>query len=111
MQVFAALVARGGVKAPDQVPGDVTLGPRGERLFAALRVDVEAARRERRRFATACLDWTERRPHLGGALGAALWAEVVSRGWIVRRSGSRAVVLTPAGARGLKRALGATVGR
>jgi len=111
VQLFAALVARGGLQAPGQVPGDVVLGSRGERVFSALRVDVAAARRERRRFATACLDWTERRPHLGGALGAAVWAELVSRGWIVRRSGSRAVVLTPAGARGLKRTLGTTVGR
>src|SRR5438477_492894 len=104
--LFKGLVARGALKAPSEVPGDVALGSRGQRLFAALRVDLESARRERRRFATACLDWTERRPHLGGALGAALWAELLARGWIVRRPGTRAVVLTAAGARGLKRALG-----
>jgi len=104
--LFEALVARDALKAPDSVPGDVALGARGARLFGTLRVDLDSARQERRRFATACLDWAERRPHLGGALGAALWAELVSRGWIVRRPGTRAVVLTAAGTRGLKRALG-----
>src|SRR5207253_5960105 len=81
-----------------------------DHLAGRLGVDLEAARQERRRFATACLDWTERRPHLGGALGAAVWAELVSRGWIVRRPGTRAVVVTAAGTRGLRRTLGVTLG-
>jgi DNA-binding transcriptional ArsR family regulator len=104
--VFNALVARRAVKPLKDVPGDVALGPQAGALFETLGVDLEGVRRERRRFALACLDWTERKPHLGGALGAALWAEWVARGWIVRRPGTRAVVLTGAGARGLKRTLG-----
>jgi DNA-binding transcriptional ArsR family regulator len=46
------------------------LTPAGRNAFEALGVDVEAARGLRRRFAFACLDWSERRPHLAGALGA-----------------------------------------
>jgi len=76
------------------------------RVFRTLGVELDEAREKRRRFATACLDWTERQPHLGGALGAALWAELTARGWIARRPGTRAVAVTPAGARGLKRTLG-----
>jgi len=107
--VFKALVAGRALTTPSSIPGDVELGPRAHRLFEQLGVDLEVARRERRRFATACLDWTERQPHLGGALGAALWSEVMARGWIARRPGTRAVVITAAGSRGLKRTLGVAV--
>ena len=104
--VFRALVASHAVRAQPEVPGDVELGPRAGHVFGKLGVDLDVARQERRRFATACLDWTERQPHLGGAVGAALWAELTARGWIVRRPGTRAVAVTSAGTRGLKRALG-----
>jgi len=104
--VFTALVAGGALMPPRKIPGDVELGPRANRLFETLGVDLEIARQERRHFATACLDWTERLPHLGGALGAAVWSEVGARGWIARRPGTRAVVITAAGTRGLKRTLG-----
>jgi len=104
--IFNALVTRKAVQAPDAAPGDIALGPRAGAVFGTLGVDLAAARSERRRFATACLDWTERRPHLGGALGAALWAELTARRWIMRRPGTRAVIVTRPGARALKRALG-----
>ena len=107
--VFRALVDRDGLRKPKEVPGDVELGPQAQRLFGALGLDMAVVRQERRRFATTCLDWTERQPHLGGALGAALWAELVARGWIVRRPGTRTVIVTSAGARGLKRRLGVAV--
>jgi len=104
--VFKALVARGALKPQAEVPGDVELGPRAQRLFEGLGIDLDVVRQERRRLATTCLDWTERQPHLAGALGAALWGELTSRGWIVRRPGTRAVLVTTAGARGLRRRLG-----
>jgi DNA-binding transcriptional ArsR family regulator len=104
--VFKALVDRRAVKTQTDVPGNVELGPQAGPLFGTLGVGLDAVMRERRRFAFACLDWTERKPHLGGALGAALCAELVGCGWIVRRPGTRAVLLTRAGARGLKRTLG-----
>ena len=107
--VFKALVVGGALTAPRKIPGDVELGPQAHSLFKGLGVDLEVARQERRRFATACLDWTERQPHLGGALGAALWSEVMARGWIARRPGTRAVVITAGGTRGLKRTLGVAV--
>jgi DNA-binding transcriptional ArsR family regulator len=104
--VFTALVARQAVRPQKETPGEVELGPQAARVFGTLGVELDEAREKRRRFATACLDWTERQPHLGGALGAALWAELTARGWIARRPGTRAVAVTPAGARGLKRTLG-----
>ena len=101
--LFGAFIDRGALRRQGSGRGEVELGPRAEQVFGALGVDLEAVRLERRRLATACLDWTERRPHLGGALGAALWAELVMRGWIARRPGTRAVVITAAGSRGLRR--------
>ena len=69
----------------------------GEKRLAALDVDLAAARQSRRAFARACVDLTQRRPHLGGALGAALLDLYIARGWILRTQRSRAVSITPRG--------------
>jgi hypothetical protein len=57
-------------------------------------------RPRRRKPATTCLDWTERRPYLGGALGAAVLDSALARGW-VRKTGDRTLAVTPAGRRAL----------
>lgn len=57
----------------------------------------------------ACVDWTERRPHLGGALGAALFARLAELRWIVKKPGTRVVRVTHAGVRELEEQLGITV--
>ncbi|HEX9215901.1 MAG TPA: helix-turn-helix transcriptional regulator [Gemmatimonadales bacterium] len=69
----------------------------GEKRLVALDVDLAAARRSRRAFARACVDLTQRRPHLGGALGAALLDLYIARGWVLRTQRSRAVSITPRG--------------
>jgi DNA-binding transcriptional ArsR family regulator len=74
----------------------VDLTPDGEAGLAAVGVDVAAARTGRRTFARPCLDWTERRPHLAGALGAAIAARAFEAGW-VRRTDGRGVALTDTG--------------
>lgn len=104
--LFDALVAQGVLKEPEVAHGDVELGPAAQRVFGKLGIDTTTLKRERRRFATACLDWTERRPHLGGALGAALWAQCVKRGWVVKQPGTRAVIVTDAGKEALHDYLG-----
>ncbi|MFK4148352.1 ArsR/SmtB family transcription factor [Streptomyces sp. NPDC004065] len=63
-------------------------------------------RRGRRPLARACLDWTERRPHLAGAAGAALCRHALDAGWCVRVGTTRAVRLTPAGRQALSALLG-----
>jgi DNA-binding transcriptional ArsR family regulator len=75
----------------------------GAQRLTSLGVDVEEAARRRRLFAVACLDWTERRPHLGGALGAVLLASLVDREWLVRHPSGRGLRVTPAGREGLAR--------
>ena len=77
---------------------DFRLTPLGEERLAALDVDLEAALHRRRAFARACVDLTQRRPHVGGALGAALLEMYFERGWILRMRRSRAVIITPKGA-------------
>lgn len=69
----------------------------GEKRLQALGVDLGRARGSRRAFARACVDLTQRRPHLGGALGAALLDLYVTQGWILRSQRSRAVNITPKG--------------
>lgn len=79
---------------------DVT--PAGVSALAVWGVDVAATRARRRSFARPCLDWTERRPHLAGALAAAITAGLLDLGWFVRRTGdSRALRLTDTGRAGL----------
>jgi DNA-binding transcriptional ArsR family regulator len=63
---------------------DYALGPEGKAWFEALGVEAVALRRSRRSFARRCLDWTERRPHLAGALGAALSTRLMALGWVAR---------------------------
>jgi len=73
----------------------------GARAFEALGVDLEATRALRRRFACACLDWSERRPHVGGALGAALLKIALKKRWVTQDLDSRALAITAFGRREL----------
>lgn len=84
---------------------DFTLTPSGTRLLEKLGVNVSAARVARRRFARACLDWTERRPHLAGSLGAALLDAFFARGLVARNASDRSLRVTPAGRAALSRDL------
>jgi DNA-binding transcriptional ArsR family regulator len=73
----------------------------GAEALAALGLDVEAARLSRRKFAFACLDWSERRSHVGGALGAALLRLALSRKWVALDLDSRALRVSDRGRREL----------
>ncbi|HXU31049.1 MAG TPA: helix-turn-helix transcriptional regulator [Thermoanaerobaculia bacterium] len=89
---------------------DYELGADGERGFAALGLDTVALRQARRSFARRCLDWTERRPHLAGALGAALCARLIELEWVARLPKTRAVRITHRGARELAARFGILAG-
>ena len=85
------------------------LGPRGEAWFTGLGLNIAALRRSRRSFARRCLDWSERRPHLAGALGAALCSRLLVLGWVARRPKTRALRITERGERELRDRLEITV--
>jgi DNA-binding transcriptional ArsR family regulator len=82
------------------VEGDrYELSDGGIAAMTHLGIDVAAKRVLRRRFAYACLDWSERRPHIGGALGAALFDVALARRWVRRETDGRALVVTEVGRR------------
>jgi DNA-binding transcriptional ArsR family regulator len=89
--------------------GAVSLGPAAGSVCADLGLDLEHLKELPRHFATVCLDWTEDRPHLSGALGAAFCARFDELGWI-RKADARAVVVTELGRRALKHRLGLDIG-
>jgi DNA-binding transcriptional ArsR family regulator len=78
--------------------GEVT--DAGAALLTQLGIDLSAARARRRVFCRPCVDWTERRPHIGGAVGAAVANRCFELGWVERVRDSRALTITPAGRRG-----------
>jgi DNA-binding transcriptional ArsR family regulator len=84
---------------PHGSPYDLTRA--GAKALEGLGVDVEGARARRRRFACACLDWSERRPHIGGALGAALLTHALKKKWVLEDPHDRALTVTPQGRREL----------
>jgi DNA-binding transcriptional ArsR family regulator len=101
--VTGALVTRGCIDLEDEA---AVLTRRGHKFFDGLGVDLEAIGRKRRCFCRVCVDLTERRPHLAGAVGAALCLHCFGAGWIERVKDSRGVTVTPKGAAGLLETLG-----
>ncbi|HEX3685417.1 MAG TPA: helix-turn-helix transcriptional regulator [Bryobacteraceae bacterium] len=77
------------------------LTPKGAKMFQAWGIDLAAARTLRRRFAFPCLDWSERRSHLGGAIGAELLKLALKRSWVTQDLDSRALSVTRLGQREL----------
>ncbi|WDD93423.1 ArsR family transcriptional regulator [Burkholderia sp. FERM BP-3421] len=96
VQVYERMLARGWL-----AHGADGLDATADGIAALARwgVDVADQRKRRRRFACQCLDWSERRPHLGGALGAALLDSFHAQGWIERAGKPRVLRVTPPGQR------------
>jgi DNA-binding transcriptional ArsR family regulator len=96
--------------------GHVTLSDEGGELsesgvvfFEKFGINLAAARTRRRIFCRPCVDWTERRPHLGGTVGAVLAQRCFDLKWVQRTRDSRALIVTPAGRRGLTDTFGLSV--
>jgi DNA-binding transcriptional ArsR family regulator len=91
-------------------PRDWKLTPSGELFCTRLGVDVEGARSaQSRHFARQCLDWSERRPHISGALGSAIADTFFKKGWAERLRRGRTVRLTDSGRRALTSQFGAAL--
>jgi DNA-binding transcriptional ArsR family regulator len=71
----------------------------GVEWFTRLGIDTDAAARQRRTFCRPCMDWSERRHHLAGSLGAALLSRVQDLKWVARDKNSRVIRFTPRGQR------------
>ncbi|KFM94449.1 winged helix-turn-helix domain-containing protein [Paenibacillus macerans] len=74
----------------------------GEAFFENFQIDLNRVKRKRRSFSHKCLDWSERRHHLAGALGHALLDRLLELNWVQRLPNTRAVKITPQGKAGLK---------
>jgi DNA-binding transcriptional ArsR family regulator len=81
------------------------LTEQGEVALKTLGIDIADTRYKRRRFACACMDWSERKPHLGGALGAALLKFAITNGWVIGDLDSRAMTFTSKGKSALQKHL------
>jgi DNA-binding transcriptional ArsR family regulator len=98
-----SFVDRGYVVLDDEV-GAITTA--GARCLAELGVRLPGPRSTRRRACRLCLDWTEGRPHIAGAVGAAIARRFFDLGWLERIHGSHAVIVTPSGRRGFLKTFG-----
>ena len=112
-QVAVAIADRMVERGQIELSGDGgVLTDRGTDFLRGLGVDLDAAmaaayrRGGGRVFCRPCLDWSERRPHIAGAVGVALCQCCLARGWVRRSDGTRAVTITPAGQMALTEAFG-----
>ena len=101
---IADALSRRGYIAFTADGGSVT--GKGGKFFARFGIDLAEAAASDRCFCRPCIDWSERRPHIAGALGARIAERCFDLGWIRRVRDTRAVAVTQAGAQGLKQALG-----
>ncbi|HXA36156.1 MAG TPA: winged helix-turn-helix domain-containing protein [Steroidobacteraceae bacterium] len=93
---YEALLRNGALRISRE---GLRLSDSGARWFRRLGIDPEAAARQRRTFCRPCMDWSERRHHLAGSLGAALLSRLHELKWAVRDKNSRVVRFTPRGER------------
>jgi DNA-binding transcriptional ArsR family regulator len=89
VRLLDGLLERNWLQVGEQ--GTYLLSSEGAAALPRAGVDLDATRRARRAFAIGCLDWTERRPHLGGALGAALLGALLAQGRLSREAPGRAL--------------------
>jgi DNA-binding transcriptional ArsR family regulator len=106
--VADALVAKGCIIFDDD-GGEVTEA--GRTFFCDFGVDLAAKAGSRRIFCRPCLDWSERRYHVAGHVGAQMCLRCLELGWLAREHDSRAVRITPAGAIGLRATFGLSFDR
>lgn len=82
------------------------LSPRGAAMLETIGIDLTRVAQGTRCFCRACLDWSERRPHVAGAVGAAMLHKMLDTGWLHRRGDTRALLVSAAGEQGFKRYFG-----
>ena len=105
VSVTEALIGRGlviEVEGAGETGGGFALAPGGAGEFGRFGIDVDRLERRTRPLLRPCLDWSERRYHLAGSLGAALTRSMIERRWITTREASRIVAVTEAGEAGLR---------
>jgi DNA-binding transcriptional ArsR family regulator len=110
VELLGAMV-RDGLLRPDDVSdaddaGNFEVTEAGREKFSSFCINIDEIRGTRRQFAGSCIDWTQRRRHLNGALAAAITTRLFALGWIERGPRRRSVRVTEAGAEGLVKTFG-----
>jgi DNA-binding transcriptional ArsR family regulator len=105
VELFDALL-REGMLAGDESGSHFEVTPAGQKKLGSFGIDIDEVRRGRRQFAGACMDWTQRRRHLKGALAAAITGRMFALGWIEHGTRRRSVLITEIGVRGLAETFG-----
>jgi DNA-binding transcriptional ArsR family regulator len=108
VQLHDRLFAMGWLLADAGDASQYVLSGQGQQALSKLGVDLPELVKKRRRFACACLDWSERSPHLGGALGAALLLLAKKRGWAEQDLDSRRLQISPKGQKAMQEVFGLT---
>jgi DNA-binding transcriptional ArsR family regulator len=108
VELADSFVARGYLVLDDEA---AELTSAGVRFLADFGVKLPPRRSTGRRFCRPCLDWTERRPHLAGAVGAAVTKRCFDLGWMERTKRGHAVVVTQSGRRGFQKTFGVDASR
>jgi DNA-binding transcriptional ArsR family regulator len=103
VQIADAFIRKG------YLDSEFSLTPEGQRFFEEMQVDVKEIKRKRRSFCHKCLDWSERRHHIAGAVGLALLEKFIELEWVVRLPKTRAISVTKKGRDGMRNLLGIEV--
>ncbi|MGE0129884.1 MAG: ArsR/SmtB family transcription factor [Blastocatellales bacterium] len=106
VEICAALKNKRFLAAASNGGDGFEVTPEGEMWFRGLGIETDSLRRQRRAFARRCLDWSERQPHLAGALGAALLEQMFRQDWIARVRSSRVIRVTAKGRADLDKLIG-----
>ncbi|OJJ15670.1 hypothetical protein BKI52_37945 [marine bacterium AO1-C] len=104
VQITEGLIAREVLKVTHQQY--IVTDTIGKPWFQSLNIDVDSLQRQKRSFARKCLDWSERKHHLAGSLGAALLQVMLNKQWVRKKEHSREVVITQMGKMALEKELG-----
>jgi DNA-binding transcriptional ArsR family regulator len=91
VQLYDSLIKKGVIAARG---GEIVLTKRGTEFLGTFGIDVDALGMSRRPLCKGCLDWSQRREHLAGSVGAALLVRLIDLGWAARDRKSRAVLFT-----------------
>jgi DNA-binding transcriptional ArsR family regulator len=105
VELFDALL-REGLLSGEESARQFEVTAAGQKKLESFGIDIDEVRRGKRQFAGACMDWTQRRRHLNGALAAAITGRLFALGWIERGLRRRSVLVTEPGVRGLGETFG-----
>ena len=102
VQIFDSLIKQGMLKSGNDIE-NVGLTATGADFFRDFGIDLQALAKLRRPLCRRCLDWSVRRHHLAGGLGAAMLARIFALGWARRARNSRVIIFTSAGEAAVQR--------